>query len=349
MPVDIVPSYGSSEGGSVVYIFGSGFVASPELSCTFDDIHVPAEHMNRSCVRCVTPGTGATRSADNVTVRVTTNGVDYHGELRFEYVAPARVESIEPTSGPSSGGTTVRVVGSDFSRSDMWCKFGDTRVEASVIDTSLVLCASPEHSVEDASFDLIGSDGVIITSAGQHHFTFYESPRVLTIDPSFGSELGGTVVVVRGEGFVQSESARCRFGSATSRASWISSTEMHCETPRHVPGRFGVSVTNNLVDFGDEGPAFEFVHFSSLVELTPSKGPRTGGTMITVRGTNFRFSSSLGCRFDTGAISPAIYVSNDEIVCVAPSADTASTSAIRVTLNGKDMIDGSLLYHFVEP
>ena len=103
----------------------------------------------------------------------------------------------------------------------------------------------------------------------------------------------------------------CRFGDGVLNeltgeiepvpALWVSASELRCVTPAHAPGSVSLALTaNGGADFsaGAQGEAtVRFVSQLALLSVSPASGPVTGGTMLTLRGTAFRNTAQLGCRF----------------------------------------------------
>lgn len=94
----------------------------------------------------------------------------------------------------------------------------------------------------------------------------YRQPaQVHYVLPASGHTDGSNQVVVVGYNFVNSGGLTCRFGpghngatrsaatTATTTATWLSSTRVVCRTPKHDPGTVELSVSNNGVTYHDQG------------------------------------------------------------------------------------------------
>lgn len=134
----IEPTCGSTRGGIYVTIYGVGFDALGGIAvdaanqlyeprCRFnalgqeaagsiigeDSSHhiLSAIRVTATSVICLVPGMShAGRSA----VALALNGIDFDGEIPFEYVNDPIVRHVEPSGGPVSGGTLITLVGNDF-------------------------------------------------------------------------------------------------------------------------------------------------------------------------------------------------------------------------------------------
>ena len=345
----IRPTLGSTRGGTQIYVMGSNFFASPTLTCSFGDLTTsPALVMNRSCVTCFTPSSSS--SSSEVQVSLLVDGTNYtNEELSFRYVVDATIHHLEPTSGPSGGGTAVSVVGENFRMGSMetLCRFGDVVVNADVIDETTVLCASsPAVSFKGTvDFD-VQFDGSLKTSNSK--FLYYQSPRIAWVEPSKGSEHGGTVVTIRGTGFRQTEDLRCKFDSAVVMSEWIDSTTVQCETPSHAIGDVELSVSNNAMNF-DASIVFKYETLMEPLSIYPSRGSSTGGTIVTLTGSNFRFSSELKCRFDSKVVPAKFTTFSNEISCVTPNSDSLKIAQVSISSNNHDFSKSSLSYEYIRP
>ena len=117
------------------------------------------------------------------------------------------------------------------------------------------------------------------------------------------------------------------------------------------PGEYLLSLKSS--DVHDEGMivpviAVVAVHAAiSLIGFEPSSGPSSGGTNMTIHGSNFPNTAELSCKIGS-SITRAKFVSDKEITCVIPPLDGSSISLpsnffISVSVNGQDFeeIEGS--------
>ena len=143
----IYPAEGPASGGSRVTLqtslpFTVRGAARDQFACLFGDVSVKAIDANATHVTCVSPpGKGAVR------VAVSSNeGVDFDSKTAapYAYRKDASVQSLEPSWGPSGGGTRVRVRGASFARgNDVRCRFGDRESTGEWHSENLVSCDSP--------------------------------------------------------------------------------------------------------------------------------------------------------------------------------------------------------------
>jgi len=70
---------------------------------------------------------------------------------------------------------------------------------------------------------------------------------------------GGTLIVVHGTQFVDSPNLYCRFGTLSTRATFMSTSTMNCTAPPHVAGAISVEITNNNLDYTTFGVTFQYL------------------------------------------------------------------------------------------
>ena len=158
------PQSGPTAGGAIVRVTASGARSTLEaivvaggaadVRCSFGDVHVHASvQASAEAVLCAAPaGHGA------VAVRVSLNAQQFEpsaaftgANLTFEYFPPLAAFTMQPTQGPTMGGTQVTLRSSSSpsyisgaNRSELLCRFGYATVPASVADShSSVRCTAP--------------------------------------------------------------------------------------------------------------------------------------------------------------------------------------------------------------
>ena len=351
------PSFGPSQGGTTVYVTGEGFggATDGDAVCRFGGATVvPATVVRPTLLRCQVPAREASAELA-VAVEVGFNGVDFSNDgVRFSYKLDALVRAVTPSLGPASGGTAVTITGDGFdAHDDLFCTFGDAEpVVVEQASSSALLCTAPAHSAGEVELRISSSEGAAASSAAIAEFEYYAPPSVGELSPTHGPDSGGTLVLVRGTGFVvDSPSAMCRFGgdAVVSAVSVPDSTTVVCQAPSHKAGEVAVEVTMNNVDFTSDGVRFVYGSAPVVYSISPYSGPTGGGTVIRVHGENFADGTALACRFGTAGAAPAVFESDGVISCVAPEASIASKVTVEVTTNGVDYTTDGVQFLFVAP
>ena len=126
----IYPTHGPLYGRTEILVYGENFRNSTGLFCHFGQSRgsaVPATaFINSSLIKCVSPPALNVR---NVRIEVSNNGADPQQFNQstvgswFNFDRPVKILNIFPKIGPTSGNSSVRVVGENF----LLCGFSSSR------------------------------------------------------------------------------------------------------------------------------------------------------------------------------------------------------------------------------
>ncbi|HEY0840523.1 MAG TPA: IPT/TIG domain-containing protein, partial [Vulgatibacter sp.] len=245
-------------------------------------------------------------------------GEEGHAFLRkaFEYVAPLRIDSVEPPGGPLAGGGRIHVKGTGFSAGATIVLDGvplSTRHDSSVSVSAL---APPGVAPGAVSLE--------VTSAGRSATTTWAyvepcdggTPRIYAISPAQGSVDGGDAVTLVGS-CLDDEKLAVRFGASFSpEAEGDDPHFVHARTP--AAGAAGsVDVELRLASGADSLPgSFRYVSPISIGSASPDRGGVEGGTPIRVFGSGF----PEGARLFVGALeaTDVVRVGDGELRAVTP-------------------------------
>lgn len=364
----LFPTSGPELGGTRVRVTGYNFVSTSQLVCKFVGVDgnlldangdppavvpdytpstvVPATWLSPTTLECVSP----TALPGTVFVEASNNARDFtSSRVPYRYDRAGAVRTVLPTQGPPAGGTMVTVTGTNFVHSGrLVCMFDATIVGATFVSDSEVLCPAPAHIAGVVAVE-VASNGVDFTTDGTL-YTYAATPAVTSISPLWGSAMGGSMVAINGQGFVDG-TTMCRFGDAEPQlpASFEGSNRIVCvapPAPRLFLGFVPVEITNNGQDFSRSGVAFQYQPQQVVTAVKPLSGPDTGGTVVSVFGVNFVASSVAACRFGAGtAPVSARWLSSSLLECVSPRSPPGSV-ALEVSNNGVDFSSDGVLFRF---
>lgn len=332
----ITPLAGPISGGTEVTITGTGFGVDTAIggsgstgtlfSCLFGESRITAVAtvLSPGNVSCRTPPGFGMNAGGLVSITVARHhGGGSFGELSFApmpleffYLREAVLAGVTPDSGPMVGGTRVALSGLreeiSFLRAagvepDMRCRFG-AATDAAVImqqgqagDENEAFCVTPpslggadQTAGVRVTVSLNGGVDVLISDA---IFFYFETPEVVSVDPSAVSVQGGSVVTLEGRNFPDTAyGVRCIVGPGAQVLEGIrvSSTTLECLAPQHSPGFALVSATFNGVDVATSTALLEYRENLSITSISPSYSAVTAGAKVTLRGTGF-VNSSLLC------------------------------------------------------
>ena len=350
-------------GGTQLTLYGRGFHDLGDVRLRFGKYGAVQAQVTGggTIVTCVTPP--ATREGREYLAFSPDDATFVMSDRSFHFFDRASIviSSIAPGGGLSSGGTMVTLHGRRFVSLPASCLFGSVHVAATVVNSSVVLCAAPAPaSVSSAAatvtLTLNGELGPQAVALGQHEYYYYNASavRIDSVLPLGGPSDGGTVVTLRGAGFSDLGGVYCRFGSDTLgavQATLVSAGELTCVSPPSphrdaagaaVGGRTMLAVTLNG-DADAYSPSnvsfFEYLTSGLDVQLSsvlPAAGPSAGGSLLNVSGQGFAALGSVLCRFGTDdQSSAASVVSSSLIQCRSPAISDPLSSDGRVGVAGQ--------------
>jgi hypothetical protein len=146
------------------------------------------------------------------------------------------------------------------------------------------------------------------------------APIVSAVSPNSGTMNGGTSVIILGSNF-QSGASVSFGGSPASSVTFQSSTQLQAVTPAHAAGSVDVQVTNPDGLSGVLPAAFTFTSATQpapqITNISPTSGSTTGGTLVTVNGSNFLNGALVAFG---GVNSPNVTMtSSNQLVAVTPA------------------------------
>ncbi|MFI5977768.1 IPT/TIG domain-containing protein [Streptomyces sp. NPDC051452] len=156
-------------------------------------------------------------------------------------------------------------------------------------------------------------------------------PVVSSVNPGQGPVSGGTTVVITGAGLTGATAVR--FGSANASSYTVNSaTQITAVTPAGSTGSVPVTVTSPS---GTSNTTVTFTYTSSpptVTGVSPSSGATSGGTVVTVTGTNFSGAGQV--RFGSVNASSFSVVSPTQITAVSPPGIAGSVPVTVTTPAG---------------
>jgi alpha-tubulin suppressor-like RCC1 family protein len=327
----ISPAVGpSGSTGSSTTLSGTSF---PELGggakCRFGSTETTATSATSTSIVCPLPSTGV----GSTPVYLALNGVDFATDPVGTFAFYA-IFSVEPSLGPTVGGTAVIVSGSGFDPSlSTWrCRFGGIGspwFTATAVSTAQIACTSPATTTIGATpIAVSGDTGATSATDAKVEFTYFTSPTVAALTPSSGPSQGGTTVTITGANLVvqQSRSILCKFGAiAPVTATSLSPTSVPCTSPGGT-GTLPVEISlNGGLDFSTS--AVTFAYFE-LTQIDPVLVSVAGGSEITVTGTGFTLAALpvTKCRFGSTVVAASKFIDTVRVVCIAPEFSTPSPS-----------------------
>jgi hypothetical protein len=232
--------------------------------------------------------TSPAESAGPVDVTVTTPGGTSATGTRdtFSYVAPPTVSSVSPDAGPLAGRTVVTITGTGLT--------GATKVMFGATAATSVVVHSATQITAHAPAGVAGSVDVTVTTPGGPSatgpadlFTYVPAPAVTMVTPSAGPTVGGTSVSIIGTNFTGATAVK--FGTTVATTYTVNSPTLITATaPAHTAGTVAVTVTApGGTSASVAADTFSYQAPPTVSAVSPVAGPLSGGTSVTISGTNF--------------------------------------------------------------
>lgn len=209
----------------------------------------------------------------------------------FEYrpvPAPPKLLDIIPPSGPTTGGTTIRISGDNF-REDVIVRIGELTAVRRVVSAKLVDVDLPARQLPGKVAVEFVQDGVSVRVEEAFTYISPQVPKITTVEPRTGSTAGGTRVVLEGEDFPSNASVR--FGSEFAKTVSVrGTTRIEVVTPP-VRSAGVVDIVVSSPDRGDgvaaKGFRFDAAPAPVITVVSPAKGTVDGNTELSIEGKNF--------------------------------------------------------------
>ena len=334
------PTSGLEAGGTSVTITGSGFTGATKVvfgtvvqktltvvNDTTITVASPAQAPGTVALRVTTPdGTSALVAAD-----------------QFTYLGPS-ITGISPASGPKTGATSVTITGSGFTGATK-VAFGTVAATSfTVVNDTTITATSPVESPATVNIKVTTPDGVS-PSVAADQFT-YLGPVVTAISPTSGPIAGGATVTVTGSGFTGA--TKVAFGTlAGQNLDVVNDHTILVTSPAEGPGTVAIRVTTP--DGQSAAVTADLYTYVGpvLTSISPTSGPMTGGTTVTVTGSGFTGATEV----TFGSVAGKnLTVVNDTTITVTSPAESPATVAVRVvTPNGSSATVSGDQFTFIGP
>jgi hypothetical protein len=235
--LSIAPDSGPTTGGTAVTIGGTGFTTTPDTTLSIGGVSLGGFTVENETTITATAPAHALGSAD---VAVGNSfGSDTLADA-YEYFEPVAVASVDPGSGPTTGGTPITITGAGFVSGTTVTVGGAPATSVVVVDSATVTAVTPAGSFGAADVAVSNENGGDSLAGG---FTYFVPVEVVAIDPACGSDGGGTAVTVTGAGFVPGSSLTIG-GVPAGNVVVVDENTITAESPAGAAGPADVTVTN---------------------------------------------------------------------------------------------------------
>jgi len=266
------PTSGSTAGGQYITISGTNFGLSGSVTVGGIAATNFTDWTHSQVVFLLPAGVGS-----NVPV-VLTVGNQTSPAVGFNYNAPV-IQTVNPTNGPTAGGTTLTLQGTDFGTTGFVTVGGSfAQPLSNGWSPTQIQCTLPMGQGTNQP--------VFVTVGGQQSAARrfdYDAPLINNVSPGHAPTAGGTNITLTGTNFGSGGSVTVGGIPALSYPSWGQGTIVF-QLPPGVGSNLPVVVTAG----NQPGPAAYFSYDApGIKSLSPTNGPTAGGINVTITGTNF--------------------------------------------------------------
>jgi len=208
-------------------------------------------------------------------------------------VQPPQINSINPTSGSTTGGTDVTISGINFNASAS-VKFGGVNATNSSANSSTsIIATTPPHAAGAVSVQVTNPDGQ--SSTLNNAFTYAvpppPAPTIASITPDSGPTSGNTPVTIAGANFRAGATVTIG-GFAATNVTVVNATTITAMTPlgpaTEQLADKDVVVTNSDDTKGTLPAGFDYTKPPlSVALITPSASLAAGGSKVSITGAGF--------------------------------------------------------------
>ncbi|UDF32539.1 UNVERIFIED_ORG: IPT/TIG domain-containing protein (plasmid) [Roseateles sp. XES5] len=241
------------------------------------------------------------------------------------------VTAVAPNAGPTSGGTSVTITGTDFLGATA-VSFGGTPAASFTVNSDTQIFATAPAGAVGVVNITVTTPGGTSTASAADQFTYVVQPSVTSVTPTRGPTGGGTTVVITGSGLLNATAVT--FGAtAATGYTVISNTQITATAPAGT-GTVDIRVTTaggtSATSASDQ---YTYVVAPTVTSVSPIAGPTGGGTTVTITGTGFASADPTGA-VKFGAANATYTIVNDTLITATAPANSAGTYDVTVATPG---------------
>ena len=322
---NIAPISGPMAGGTSVTITGTNFAAGATVSIG----GVSATNIVVVNATSITATTGISASAGLKNVVVVTPGGSGTLTNGFTYLsAPPTITGVSPIFGSVAGGTHITISGTNFTTGATVTIGGVPAISVAVVNNTTITAITPAGSAGPRDIvvtTLLGGPGTL-----SNGFTYY-AVTVTDVNPASGPLVGGNTVTITGTGFYGGGSSGAVTsvtfgGNSGTNISVTSDTSLTVKPPAGT-GTVNIIVITSVATSPVLNNAYTYVPVPTITNISPASGPLSGGTTVTITGTNF----VTGATVTIGGVAVTG-------INVASATSITATTAAGTTGGAKDVV-----------
>ena len=324
----VSPTSGPATGGTLITITGTSFATGATVRVG-GALATGITLVSSTQLRATTPA-GSAGARDVQVTNSSGSSATRVGAFTYTTSTTPTLTSVSPTSGPTTGGTTITLTGTNFV-SGATVRVGGVAATYVVFSSATQVTArTPAGTAGARDVQITNPNGQSATRVGAFTYTTSTTPTLTSVSPTSGPTTGGTTITLTGTNFVSGATVRVG-GVAATYVVFSSATRVTARTPAGTAGARDVRITNPNGQSATRVGAFTYTTTSTtptLTSVSPTSGPTTGGTTITLTGTNFVSGATV--RVGGVAATSVVFSSATRVTARTP-AGTAGARDVQIT------------------
>jgi hypothetical protein len=240
---------------------------------------------------------------------------------------------ISPNQGSTGGGTLVTITGTNLSNTSAVTFGGKPATSVTNVSATQVTAVSPSGT---------GTVGVTVTTPGGTSnpvpFFYVGAPFKSSLSTTSGPLAGGNSITLNGTGL--STATSVSFGGVPATPTVNSDSSLSVTVPAGAAaGPVSVSVTT--AGGTNNGLSYTYVDDPTIGSLTPVSGPSSGGTAVTITGTNLDTTDSVTFG---GTPAPFAVINATTLSAVTPPGAAGAVDVVVTNPAGSDTAVGAFTY-----
>jgi len=317
-----------TSGGGIISMSGINFGASnlinSQVTMTMNEKPVTIlNSSNHNRIFAVAPA----GEGQNVPVTFTVGGQQPVNPVRFSYIPPA-INLLNFSSSATRGGGRLTLSGSSFSLSGS-VSVNDKDCSIISYNHTHIICSIPPGSGA-VNPVRVSVSGVLSNS---RNFA-YSPPQVTAVSPLNGPTDGSVFLTVFGANFASSGVVTIGGQNCVQNGGFWNDSVIICRTPEFQGTNLSISI-NVAGQISDVlGSRFNYDP-PQIIDAGPSFGPTSGGTVLSIFGSNFGVISGASVRI--GSLSCLIQSQTHSLIlCLTPSG-TGQNLTVSLTVGGQNL------------
>ncbi len=331
------PAAGPLAGGTQVTITGTNLGTLHTVTVLFGGVTATVVGDNGTQIVVKSPETGddTGTGVDTVDVTVATGGATASAADAFTYFDVPTVDEVDPARGEV--GDSVTITGYAFG-APLTVYFGqapatNVAVVPGTGNSQITATAPPGTGTVDVTVSTPGGTSAANPFSPSDEFTYFAIPTVTSVSPSSGPLPGGTQVTITGTNLGTLNTVTVLFGGIAAGLYSDDGTTIVLLSPAGAAaGPVDVTVsTQDGTSAITPTDQFTYLAIPTVTSVSPSSGPLSGGTQVTITGTNLGTLDTAVVLF--GGISAGLPYSDDGTTIVILSPAGAAAGPVDVTVS----------------